>query len=105
MLFDIKVVGVCNVFGDLILGLRYFFGFELSLFLWREMIDEFVSVKLEDFFRMSMRLSRYGIICGLLLGEVFYGLLEWLRENGIDGLKRDENGEVNCVFLCVDLLY
>lgn len=102
---DIKVVGVCNVFGDPTPGPRHFPGFESSPFPWRETIDEFVSVKSEDSFRMSMRLSRYGIICGPSSGEALHGLLEWLRENGTDGMKRDENGEVNCVFLCADLPY
>ncbi|KAK4661076.1 hypothetical protein QC762_0025570 [Podospora pseudocomata] len=102
---DIKVVGVCNVFGDPTPGPRHFPGFESSPFPWRETIDEFVSVKSEDSFRMSMRLSRYGIICGPSSGEALHGLLEWLRENGTEGLKRDERGEVNCVFLCADLPY
>ncbi|KAK0701388.1 tryptophan synthase beta subunit-like PLP-dependent enzyme [Apiosordaria backusii] len=108
---SIRVIGVCNVFGDPTPGPRHFPGFESSPFPWRETIAEFVSVKSEDAFRMSMRLSRYGIICGPSSGEALYGLLEWLGQEkergngGWEGLKKDGNGEVNAVFLCADLPY
>ncbi|KAK4203412.1 tryptophan synthase beta subunit-like PLP-dependent enzyme [Triangularia verruculosa] len=105
---SIKVVGVCNVFGDPTPGPRHFPGFESSPFPWRETIDEFVNVKSEDAFRMSMKLSRYGIICGPSSGEALHGLLEWLQgekeKGGLEGL-RGEDGEVNAVFLCADLPY
>ncbi|KAK4174681.1 tryptophan synthase beta subunit-like PLP-dependent enzyme [Triangularia setosa] len=106
---SIKVVGVCNVFGDPTPGPRHFPGFESSPFPWRETIDKFVSVKSEDAFRMSMKLSRHGIICGPSSGEALYGLLEWLGnerdDERLEELKRDESGEVHCVFLCADLPY
>ncbi|KAK4186939.1 tryptophan synthase beta subunit-like PLP-dependent enzyme [Podospora australis] len=106
---SVKVVGVCNVFGDPTPGPRHFPGFESSPFPWREVIDSFEQVKSADSFRMSMRLSRHGIIAGPSSGEALHGLLAHLtvakEEGRLQEMADPDTGEINCVFLCADLPY
>lgn len=104
-----KVVGVCNVFGDPTPGPRHLPGFESSPFPWRETIDVFESVKSVDSYRTSMALSRCGIIAGPSSGEALHGLLAYLeREKAAGRLVSHADpatGEVSCVFVCADLPY
>ncbi|KAK4221202.1 tryptophan synthase, partial [Podospora fimiseda] len=106
---SVKVIGVCNVFGDPTPGPRHFPGFESSPFPWRQVIDSFETVQSVDSFRMSMKLSRYGIIAGPSSGEALHGLLTHLNtlksEGRLSELADPVTKEINCVFLCADLPY
>ncbi|KAF1984277.1 tryptophan synthase beta subunit-like PLP-dependent enzyme [Aulographum hederae CBS 113979] len=106
---SIKVVGVCNVFGDPTPGPRHFPGFESSQFPWRETIDVFEDVASVDSYEMSMRLSREGLICGPSSGEALVGLLNYLRTVKEEGMLKElsdpKTGEISCVFICCDLPY
>ncbi|KAK3997951.1 cysteine synthase [Cladorrhinum sp. PSN332] len=106
---SVKVIGVCNVFGDPTPGPRHFPGFESSPFPWRQVIDAFETVQSVDSFRMSMKLSRHGIIAGPSSGEALHGLLTHLgslkAEGRLSELADPVTGEISCVFLCADLPY
>ncbi|KAF2793166.1 tryptophan synthase beta subunit-like PLP-dependent enzyme [Melanomma pulvis-pyrius CBS 109.77] len=106
---SVKVIGVCNVFGDPTPGPRHFPNFESSPFPWRETIDAFEDVSSVDSYRTSMKLSRYGIIAGPSSGEALHGLLAYLQRMKADGrlpeLADPSTGEVSCAFICADLPY
>ncbi|MCJ1265025.1 hypothetical protein MMC22_004900 [Lobaria immixta] len=106
---SVKVVGVCNAFGDPTPGPRHFPGFESSNFPWREIIDDFEDISSVDSYNMSMQLCREGIIAGPSSGEALCGLIRYLEKLRISGklseLADMETEEVSCVFICCDLPY
>ncbi|KAF2000906.1 cysteine synthase B [Amniculicola lignicola CBS 123094] len=106
---SIKVLGVCNVFGDPTPGPRHFPNFESSPFPWQEAIDNFEDVSSADSYRASMKLSRHGIIAGPSSGEALHGLLAFLQrmklEDKLQNLADPATGEIPCVFICADLPY
>ncbi len=105
----IKVVGVFNVFGDPTPGPRHFQGFSTCGFPWKDTVDELEEVQSVESYRMSMRLSREGLICGPSSGEALHGLLQYLgkwKEIGrLHELSDSDSGEISCVFTCSDLPY
>ncbi|KAI1908921.1 hypothetical protein LOZ61_005334 [Ophidiomyces ophidiicola] len=106
---SVKIIGVCNVFGDPTPGPRHFPGFESSQFPWRETIDHFETVASAQSFRSSMQLCRHGIIAGPSSGESLHGLLTYLQalktEGCLSDLANPATGEISCVFVCADLPY
>lgn len=106
---EIRVVGVCNAFGDPTPGPRHYPNFESSPFPWRETIDAFEEVPSVESYRTSMRLCRYGIIAGPSSGEALHGLLSYLKKMKAAGrlneLVHPTSGEISCVFVCADLPY
>jgi cysteine synthase len=100
---------VFNVLGDPTPGPRYFDGFQSSTFPWQGTVDARVEVTSESAYRMSMMLSREGLICGPSSGEALQGLLQYLTEMKESGklteLADKRTNEVSCVFTCSDLPY
>lgn len=78
-------------------------------FPWREAIDSLEEVGSHDSFRLSMALSREGLLCGPSSGFNLQGLFNFLQKrvenDRLDDLQRDENGELHAVFICCDLPY
>ncbi|KAL8702447.1 MAG: hypothetical protein Q9201_004383 [Fulgogasparrea decipioides] len=105
----VKVVGVCNVFGDPTPGPRHFPGFESSKFPWRDTIDDFEEVPSIEAYNISMQLCREGIIAGPSSGEALCGLIKYLEKRKNSGtfseLSDKGTGEISCVFICCDLPY
>ncbi|KAL2257921.1 hypothetical protein VTK26DRAFT_8977 [Humicola hyalothermophila] len=105
----VRTLGVFNVFGDPTPGPRHYENFNSCGFPWAQTVDTFVKVKSVDSFRMSMRLSRAGLIAGPSSGQALKGLLDYvgqLKETGNLGQLADPaTGEVSCVFTCSDLPY
>jgi hypothetical protein len=62
-----------------------------------------------DAFRISMLLSREGLICGPSSGEALQGLLQYLAEmkrlGKLGDLADESTKEISCVFTCCDLPY
>ncbi|KAF5494453.1 Cysteine synthase B [Colletotrichum siamense] len=106
---SVKILGVFNKFGDPTPGPRHFHGFHTSGFPWQGTVDSRVEVSSVDSYRMSMRLSREGLICGPSSGEALHGLLECIsmlkQTNSLVQLRDDQTGEISCVFTCSDLPY
>lgn len=98
-----------NAFNDYTPGPRNFKGFESCGFPWKETIDSYIEVASQDSYRMSMRLSREGLISGPSSGEALHGLLKYIGKLKDDGKLMEhlnpETGELNCVFTCSDLPY
>ncbi|TID07190.1 Cysteine synthase [Colletotrichum higginsianum] len=105
----VKVVGIFNKFGDPTPGPRHFHGFHTSGFPWQGTVDSRIEVSSVDSYRMSMRLSREGLIAGPSSGEALYGLLEYIsnleKAEGLDQLRDETTGDISCVFTCSDLPY
>ncbi|KAK7420422.1 hypothetical protein QQZ08_010409 [Neonectria magnoliae] len=106
---SVKVVGVFNVFGDPTPGPRHFHGFHTSGFPWQGTVDSRVEVASVDSYRMSMRLSREGLIAGPSSGQALQGLLDYITKlkqaGGLADLRDERTGEISCVFSCSDLPY
>lgn len=98
-----------NTFGDPTPGPRHFHGFHTSGFPWQGTVDSRVEVASSDSYRMSMRLSREGLIAGPSSGQALHGLLEYIAELKQAGrlaeLRDETTGEISCVFPCSDLPY
>lgn len=72
-------------------------------------MDDFVEVASVDSYRMSMQLSREGLIAGPSSGQALRGLLDYIgrikQAGGLAQLSDPVTGEVSCVFTCSDLPY
>ncbi|RYP40353.1 hypothetical protein DL767_001765 [Monosporascus sp. MG133] len=102
-------LNVFNVFGDPTPGPRHFHGFQTCGFPWKGTVDAQLEVSSVDSYRMSMLLSREGIIAGPSSGEALKGLLDYLelmKKGGrLSELSERSTGEIACVFTCSDLPY
>jgi cysteine synthase A len=95
--------------GDILPGPRSLPLVEGSAFPWRGTVDATELVGSNDAFRLSMTLSREGIICGPSSGMTLKGLYEFLQKAKDAGTLQDyaepSTGEISCVFVCCDLPY
>lgn len=93
--------------GDPVPGPRAFPLFESCKFPWRETVDFVESVTSVDSYRLSMLLSREGLVCGPSSGMGLKGLFQFLQRAKDDGKLSEfadsETGEISCVFVCCDL--
>ena len=103
------VVAVCTAAGDRVPGPR---SYELLLplkFRWQEVVDSVEEVGSMDSYRLSMQLSREGLICGPSSGFNLQGLYQFLQklkdEDRLDEIRNSETGEAKAVFVCCDLPY
>lgn len=98
-----------NVFGDPTPGPRHFQGFNTCGFPWTQNVDTFVEVPSTDSFRMSMKLTREGLIAGPSSGQALKGLLDYLgdlkKAGTLAELADPITNEISCVFTCSDLPY
>lgn len=104
---SVKVVGVCNAEADIIPGPRELPMHATSPFPWKEVVDSLEVASSEDSYRLSLQLSREGLICGPSSGMNLQGLFEFIKrakENGTLSEYADAStGEISCVFVCCDL--
>ena len=106
---NIKDERVCCPVGDIIPGPRTFPLVEKCGFPWKQTLDAVETVESVHAYRLSMILSREGLICGPSSGMNLKGLLSFLqkaRENGeLQRYAEPATGEISCVFNCCGLLY
>lgn len=104
---SVKVLGVCNDEADIIPGPRELPMHETSPFPWKEVVDFTESVSSMESYRLSLKLSREGIISGPSSGMALKGLFNFLqkaKDNGTLSNNADRStGELSCVFICCDL--
>lgn len=95
--------------GDIVPGPRSLPLVEGCEFPWRKTVDAVELIGSQDAYRLSMLLSREGIICGPSSGICLKGIYEFLqkaKDSGtLDQYREPETGEISCVFLCCDLPY
>ncbi|KAG9669737.1 hypothetical protein KCU99_g6465, partial [Aureobasidium melanogenum] len=106
---SIKTLGVCNPVGDPIPGPRTLPLVEMCEFPWKTAVDAVENIGSVEAYRLSMLLSREGLICGPSSGMTLEGLFRFLsqaREAGtLHKYAEPGTGEVSCVFVCCDLPY
>ncbi|KAH7563617.1 hypothetical protein BM1_00664 [Bipolaris maydis] len=94
-----RAISVFNIAGDPVPGPRYYEGFQSSPFPWQQAIDARVEVSSVESYRMSMKLSREGLICGPSSGEALQGLLQYLddlkKAGTLEELVDDTTGEIS----------
>ncbi|KAL6722371.1 hypothetical protein ACLMJK_001478 [Lecanora helva] len=113
---SVKVIGVnelnmadsvCNAVNDPVPGPRPFPLFDSCNFPWREVVDAVEISSSVDSYRLSMQLSREGLVAGPSTGMTLKGLFRWLEKTKdageLDAHREPESGQVNCVFICCDL--
>lgn len=98
---SVQIVGVCNADRDSIPGPRPAGVVDDSTFPWKDVVDCTEIVKSEESYRMSMALSRHGIIAGPSSGMALQGLLTMLDRRKAAG----DLAPAHCVFVCCDLPY
>lgn len=100
---------VCFPVEDIIPGPRTLPLVEMSNFPWKETVDAVKIVDSVHAYRLSMSLSREGLICGPSSGMNLQGLFDFLqhaKENGeLQKYAEPATGEISCVFICCDLPY
>ncbi|CAH0022481.1 unnamed protein product [Clonostachys rhizophaga] len=105
----VTVVGICNKTADAIPGPRPSALFEKVEFPWKRVTNAVREVGSIEAYRLSMRLSREGLICGPSSGMALQGLLDFLEDEKAGGRLQShadaDTGDVSCVFLCCDLPY
>ncbi|PNS17606.1 Cysteine synthase 2 [Sphaceloma murrayae] len=101
-------VGVCTAHGDRVPGPRSLALLEPVEFPWRAAVDVIEHVGSKESYKLSMDLSRQGLICGPSSGFNLQGLYQFLerhKQNGTMDSIRSEDGSIHCAFLCCDLPY
>lgn len=105
---EVRVVGVTVERGDKVPGPRPRELLEPVDFPWKEVVDEMEDVASCPSYELSMRLCRYGIVCGPSSGFSLQGLFQMLdrykRQGRLAELRQQGDGKpVEAVFLCCDL--
>lgn len=99
---------VCTKSGDRVPGPRSYALMSPVEFPWRDAVDVIEEVGSSDSYRLSLELSREGLICGPSSGFNLQGLYNHLsnRKLGrtLDEL-RSNDGKIHCVFVACDLPY
>jgi cysteine synthase len=102
---DLQVVGVMRAPDHYVPGARTEKLLNLVDFDWRSHVDHIERAESEVSYRLSMAMSRVGLMAGPTSGMALAGLLQHLEKmkasNQLDEL-RNADGEVLCVFPCPD---
>lgn len=103
---DIRVVGALRAPDNYIPGVRTENLLNVVDFDWRAHVDFMEPVETAESYRLSMELSRKGIVVGPSSGLALAGLLQHLEglkpSSGLENIRNDETGEIVCVFPCPD---
>ena len=103
---DLRVVGVMRAPDNYVPGVRTENLLKMVGFDWRGHVDEVERVKTADAYRLSMAMSRRGIIVGPSSGLALAGLLQHLRAlqaaGTLDELRAGPDRDIICVFPCPD---
>ena len=103
---SLQVVGAMRAPDQYVPGVRTDKLLKLVGFDWQEHVDSIERVDTTVSYRLSMELSRQGIVVGPSSGLALAGLLQYLTElkqnNKIEDLRDNQGDDVVCVFLCPD---
>lgn len=101
----VQIVGAMREDANYVPGVRTRGLLRLIGFDWERHVDDIQKVTTADSYRMSMELSRRGIVVGPSAGFALAGLLQHLegrKKVGTLDRLRERNGEIQCVFVCPD---
>ena len=99
---------VCTKAGDRVPGPRSYALMSPVEFPWRAAVDTIEEVGSPESYRLSLEMSREGLICGPSSGFNLQGLYNFLQKQRYDGTLdtlRGDDGNVHCVFMVCDLPY
>jgi len=102
---SVQIVGVMRDDESYVPGVRTRGLLQLIGFDWERHVDDIQKVVTASSYRMSMQLSRRGIVGGPSAGFALAGLLQYLegsKKAGTLDRLRGRNGEAQCVFVCPD---
>ncbi|MCP4073460.1 MAG: pyridoxal-phosphate dependent enzyme [Hyphomicrobiales bacterium] len=102
---DLPVVGVMRAPDQYVPGARTQKLLNLVDFDWQAHLDHIEQADSETSYRLSMAMSRLGLLVGPTSGMALGGLLRHLekkKEQGRLSALRNEDGEILCVFPCPD---
>lgn len=77
-------------------------------FLWRAAVDTIEEVGSPESYRLSLEMSREGLICGPSSGFNLQGLYNYIQKQKSSGTLetlRGDDGNIHCVFMACDLPY
>ncbi len=102
----IRMVGAMRAPDHYVPGVRTEKLLRLVGFDWRSHVEFIERVETGESYRLSMEMSRAGILAGPSSGLALCGLLQHLRKSSQDGtldeVRNQEDGEIICVFPCPD---
>ncbi len=103
---SLRVVGVMRAPDNYVPGVRTEKLLKLIGFDWHKHVDVIERIETADSYRLSLDMSRRGIIVGPSSGFALAGLLQYLGDlkgkNALDEVRDEESGDVVCVFPCPD---
>lgn len=102
---DLQILGVMRAPDHYVPGARTEKLLNLVGYDWRRHLDHIECAESEMSYRLSMQLSRLGLLVGPTSGMALAGLLQHLEKANADGALnslRNSAGEVLCVFPCPD---
>ena len=103
---NIRTVGTMRAPDSYVPGVRTEKLLKMVDFDWRKHIDYIERIETSESYRLSMELSRSGIVAGPSSGMALAGLLQHLKglkdKNGFDEIRDKDSGDSICVFPCPD---
>lgn len=103
---SLRVVGVMRAPDNYVPGVRTEKLLKLVGFDWRKHVDRIERIETAQSYRLSLELSRRGIVVGPSSGLALAGLLQYLGDvkenNALDEIRSEKSGEIVCVFPCPD---
>ena len=102
---ELPVVGVMRAPDNYVPGPRTEKLLNLVGFDWRSHLDHIERAETSESYRLSMEMSRLGLLVGPSSGLCLSGLLQHLRKSKDEGrldTLRNVDGEVLCAFICCD---
>lgn len=99
---------VCTKAGDRVPGPRSYALMSPVEFPWRAAVDTIEEVGSPESYRLSLEMSREGLICGPSSGFNLQGLYNFIQKqksnDSLEALQGDD-GKIHCVFMACDLPY
>lgn len=99
---------VCTKAGDRVPGPRSYALMSPVEFPWRAAVDTIEEVGSPESYKLSLEMSREGLICGPSSGFNLQGLYNFLQKQRSEGTLealRGDDGNIHCVFMACDLPY
>lgn len=99
---------VCTKAGDRVPGPRSYALMSPVEFPWRTAVDTIEEVGSPESYKLSLELSRKGLVCGPSSGFNLQGLYNFIQKQKSNGgleTVRGDDGNIHCVFMACDLPY
>ncbi|KAM4054578.1 pyridoxal-phosphate dependent enzyme [Hirsutella rhossiliensis] len=101
-------LGVCTAAGERVPGPRSFGLLAPVTFPWAKAVDKVEEVGAHDAYKLSLDLTRQGLVCGPSSGFNLKGLFQFIEKRKAAGSLHElagPDGEIHCAFMCCDLPY